>query len=238
MPRHADPDARREQLASAALDIALTQGLDRVSVPRIAQRAGVSVGLVQHYFPAKAALVVTAYEALAARVDARVGAIVEAGEAQRGSIREMVAAGLGELLPLDAERRAEGMVRAEFAARALREQSLGAVARSLRSTLLARVTLAIENGQECGETASALGAAAAAGAALELVALSEGLAAALLVEPDATDVARLAPDDAADAAPAASVEVLRGACARVFPGACARAEVTAVANRLDQASGQ
>ena len=157
---------------------------------------------------------------------------------QRRLLREMVAAGLEELLPLDAERRAEGMVRAEFAARALREQSLGAVARSLRSTLLARVTLAVENGQECGETAPAFGAAAAAGAALELVALSEGLAAALLVEPDATDVARLAPDDAADAAPAASVEVLRGACARVFPGSCARAEVTAAANRLDQASGQ
>ena len=58
MPRHADHDARRRQLADAALHVALDQGLDRVSVPRIAAQAGVSVGLVQHYFPAKAALVV------------------------------------------------------------------------------------------------------------------------------------------------------------------------------------
>ena len=74
------------------LDIALTQGLDRVSVPRIAQRAGVSVGLVQHYFPAKAALVVTAYEALAARVEARaakIPSVVASNEEDTAMIKEL-----------------------------------------------------------------------------------------------------------------------------------------------------
>lgn len=212
MPRHADADARREQLASAALDIALTQGLDRVSVPRIAAQAGVSVGLVQHYFPAKAALVVTAYETLAARVDARIGAIVEVGEAQRGSLRAMVAAGLEQLLPLDADRLAETQVRAEFAARALRDEALAVVARDLRRVLLHRVAAAIENGHECGESAAGLVGPAAASAAQELLALSEGLAGALLLHSG-----RPHPADEDE------TSVLRYACERVFPGQCRRA---------------
>ena len=205
MPRHADRDGRRADLADAALSIALDQGLDRVTVPRIAAAAGVSVGLVQHYFPAKADLVVVAYERLGARVDERVAAIVQAGESAGGTIRQMMTAALEQFLPLDDARREEGRVRTEFAARALRDDALAHVAADLRRRLEARLAAAVDNGRECGETASGT---VAGDAAAELLALSDGLAAGGLLGGDCGQARRL----------------ISHAVLRTLPGACRRGE--------------
>lgn len=201
MPRHADHDARRRQLADAALHVALDQGLDRVSVPRIAAQAGVSVGLVQHYFPAKAALVVSAYERLAADTDERIAAIVAAGERRGDPIRRMAPQALAQLLPLDEPRAEQARMRAEFAARALRDEALERVGAAMAHRLLARLAAVVDNGRVCGETAAGLDADAAA---LDLLGLTHGLAALGLL-------------GAAAEAPAA----LAAASARIFPGECA-----------------
>ncbi len=46
----------KARVRAAALDLAGEQGLDATSISQIAQRAGVSVGLVQHHFKTKAQL--------------------------------------------------------------------------------------------------------------------------------------------------------------------------------------
>jgi AcrR family transcriptional regulator len=51
--RRLSPDERREQLLDSALQLAAAGDLTRVSVAEIADRAGVSEGLLYHYFPTK-----------------------------------------------------------------------------------------------------------------------------------------------------------------------------------------
>lgn len=63
--RRASPDVRRAALIEATLVCLRKYGEDGVSVRRISEEAGVSVGLINHYFPEKASLLATAYEKLA-----------------------------------------------------------------------------------------------------------------------------------------------------------------------------
>lgn len=51
MPRHADHEKRREELAKAVCHIILEGGIDDVSVRSVAQQSGWSVGAVRYYFP-------------------------------------------------------------------------------------------------------------------------------------------------------------------------------------------
>ncbi|HEX4240616.1 MAG TPA: transcriptional regulator BetI [Steroidobacteraceae bacterium] len=70
--RHASPNirrvsrqVRRAALIEATLVCLRKYGHTGVSIRRISKEAGVSVGLINHYFPKKASLVATAYEKLA-----------------------------------------------------------------------------------------------------------------------------------------------------------------------------
>ncbi|MEV0588108.1 TetR family transcriptional regulator [Nonomuraea sp. NPDC050310] len=56
MPKQVDHAARRAEIAQAALRLCAREGLAEVSIGRVAQEAGISKGLVQHYFAAKADL--------------------------------------------------------------------------------------------------------------------------------------------------------------------------------------
>lgn len=51
MPRHADHEQRRGELADTVCRIILEHGLDHVSVRSVAQESGWSVGAVRYYFP-------------------------------------------------------------------------------------------------------------------------------------------------------------------------------------------
>ncbi len=66
-------------MARAARDVALDEGLSGVTVASVARRAGVSVGLVQHYFSSKGELMQRVFVDLLADVDSRVATIVEQG---------------------------------------------------------------------------------------------------------------------------------------------------------------
>ena len=57
-----DPAMRREQIVAEAAEIALTEGLERITLRAVAERLGVRAGLITHYFPAAEELVVTAFE--------------------------------------------------------------------------------------------------------------------------------------------------------------------------------
>ena len=86
--RRVDPDLRREGLIDAALRCLAREGHDGLSVRRIAAEAGVSVGLINHYFPSIDMLVADAYETLATDIADRMAA---AAEKAAGSPRERLA---------------------------------------------------------------------------------------------------------------------------------------------------
>lgn len=60
--RRLGPTERREQLLAVAVELAAGRDLAAVSVQEIAARAGVSEGLLYHYFPTKDALLLAAVQ--------------------------------------------------------------------------------------------------------------------------------------------------------------------------------
>jgi AcrR family transcriptional regulator len=55
------PEERREEILAHASDIALEEGLERITLRAVAERLGVRPGLITHYFPAAEALVIEAF---------------------------------------------------------------------------------------------------------------------------------------------------------------------------------
>ena len=55
------PEERRAEILSEAANIALTEGLERITVRAVADRLGVRPGLISHYYPAAEDLVIAAF---------------------------------------------------------------------------------------------------------------------------------------------------------------------------------
>lgn len=202
MARTADHDARRRQMARAARDVALDEGLSGVTVASVARRAGVSVGLVQHYFSSKGALMQRVFVDLLADVDSRVATIVEQGEEEAASIREMAALGLAELLPLDAARIRECQVRREFHALAAGDEGIAVVARDSDRAFRERLAGVVRNAQRCGEAASDVEPRRVA---QQLWVTVVGIGATMLLDPSLS-----------------GTELLRDAVTSAFPHPCGR----------------
>ncbi len=98
-------EQRRRDILEAVFTIVDTEGTDQVSIRRVADTAGVSLGRVQHYFPTKDALLAEAFAAIndqgADRVRERL--LQEGNTATPARVLHVV---LTELIPdTDAERR-------------------------------------------------------------------------------------------------------------------------------------
>ncbi|GAA4801627.1 TetR/AcrR family transcriptional regulator [Actinomycetospora chlora] len=109
MPKLVDHHERRTLLADALLRVAAERGLMDVSLRHVAAEAGVTAGMVQHYFRTKDEMMVFALDVVAARVAARLDA-EEVGATPRARVRTL----LVQLLPLDAARELEGRVAVAF----------------------------------------------------------------------------------------------------------------------------
>jgi DNA-binding transcriptional regulator YbjK len=89
----AEPDARRLSLVEACARVLARDGIAGASVRSIALEAGVSAGLVGHYFPGIDALVAATYVHTGARVDAALAAAVaEAGADPQARLEAFVTA--------------------------------------------------------------------------------------------------------------------------------------------------
>ncbi|MFC9970398.1 TetR/AcrR family transcriptional regulator [Spirillospora sp. NPDC127200] len=173
MPRTADHQGRRRQIAVAVCELIARDGLDAVTVARTAATAGISVGLVQHYFRTKDEMLLHAFDHVSAHIRRRIDERIRAGIEHRRPISHVLSEAMTELVPLDEARRAEFRVARAFAGRALDAPALAEVdaetARALRSDL----AQAVHNGKECGEVVPELDPWPAA---LRLAAVTEGLA--------------------------------------------------------------
>ena len=109
MPKVVDHEQRREELAAAVWRIAAHEGLEAVTVRRVADEAGWSTGALVHYFSDKEELLLFAFRTGADRVGRRLAAT----EARTADPLELARAMLAEGLPLDRARQEE--VRVWFA---------------------------------------------------------------------------------------------------------------------------
>lgn len=208
MARTADHDARRRQIADAVRGVLAAEGFEAATVARVAREAGVSVGLVQHYFASKDALLVHTHADALARLEHRADEIVTAGERAGDPIRVMATACLQLVLPLDRERRADHAVGVVMLARAGVGPEVRRAAAAHHDRLRARLALAVANGTRCGEVDPGTDVDAAAH---ELWALVLGLADQLYVAASAGPRSRAA---------RRSLGVLDVAVGRVFAHPC------------------
>ncbi len=81
-PRKA-PAERAAELAHAARNIALEQGLSAITLRNVAQRAGVAPGLVAHYYPSVEVLVAGTFAGVVAAETAEVAALVAGARTPR-----------------------------------------------------------------------------------------------------------------------------------------------------------
>lgn len=166
MPKKVDHQERRTLIADALMRVAADQGLEAVSLRHVAAEAGVSAGMVQHYFRTKDEMMAFALAVVRERSQLRVTEAMTrlgADPSPQLLLRTMIAA----LLPLDERTRDDGRVALAFLAyTAVRP----AAASSLREDTV----------QLTGFIASILPPRNAGAAAAGLLALMEGLGVYLL----------------------------------------------------------
>ena len=118
VPKQIDPSLRRLDVVDAVFRVVVRDGLERASLRTVADEAGLNIGSVRHYFASQQDLMRFAMQAMldrvSARLLARIGEIGDVGALRPAEQRHRAAGVLGELLPLDDQRRAEATVFIDF----------------------------------------------------------------------------------------------------------------------------
>ncbi|MFF2483424.1 TetR/AcrR family transcriptional regulator [Paenibacillus sp. NPDC058071] len=130
MPKIVDHDLRREQLAEAAWRVIRREGLEGISVRRVAEEAGMSLGSLRHYFTTQAELLAFSMQLVSERVNKRIDGLAW-GTDLLGNAELL----LTQFLPLDEERLAEAEVWLAFMSRAYFDQSANALGRKVHGEL-------------------------------------------------------------------------------------------------------
>jgi DNA-binding transcriptional regulator YbjK len=164
VPKVVDHEARREELAAALWRVIERDGIEAASLRRVAAEAGWSLGSLRHYFATQSQLLAFAMALVVRRVAARVGALDDPR------------AVLHQVLPLDADRRAEMHVWLAFTTQALADPAL----RGLRDEAHRGLR------ELCRTAAAALGAPDPERDGERLHALIDGLALHAVLAPDVT----------------------------------------------------
>lgn len=176
VPKRVDRDARRRAIAAALWRVAIRQGLEEVSLRHVAAEAGVSMGMVQHYFAGKDEMLFFALETLNDHVTQRVAANIHALP-DPDDPRALIRLVLAEMLPLDEERRADAIVGFAFLAQAAVHPKIAGILRASVSQLEEFVSGQIRRAQEAGEVPGDLDVVRES---VMLLALMDGLTAHIL----------------------------------------------------------
>jgi AcrR family transcriptional regulator len=122
MPKIVNHDERRAEVLEATWRVISEQGLEAATVREIAAAAGVSKGVLAHYFTSKDEILIQAHRLAYDRVFVRADALTAEMESTE-ALRQM----LYEALPLDEERRIEALIDVSYMSRALNNDALRAV---------------------------------------------------------------------------------------------------------------
>ena len=169
------PMETRQRIVAATIDLLAEHGLDELSIRRVAQAGGLSIGAVQHHFPTKDALLLGAMDEVTAATVAEVRRLAAAAPSPRDRLARTAL-----LLACAGEDRRPAVVWTWFAAKACAGGTVAAAHR--RAWQYTEDHLA-------GLLAEVLGEPAADDAA-GLLALLDGLAVARATEPDRVPAAR------------------------------------------------
>ncbi|GAA2733992.1 TetR/AcrR family transcriptional regulator [Pedococcus aerophilus] len=135
MPKVVDHEQRRDEIADALWRVVLRDGVAAASVRTVSAEAGWSTGAIRHYFSSQDELMAFAMTTLGERAKARVQQRLDALDREQADLEALVEV-LGEVLPLDAQRKAESEVWLALLASARTHEHLRALAddahRSLR----------------------------------------------------------------------------------------------------------
>ncbi|KAK1179303.1 TetR family transcriptional regulator C-terminal domain-containing protein [Streptomyces sp. NBS 14/10] len=180
MPKRVDHEERRRQIAQALWRIAAARGLDGASLRDVAAEAGISLGQLQHYFTSKDDMIVFALGHIEQLAQRRIRARIEAlpgAPTPRVVLRETLA----EMLPLDEASRTGYLVQVSYFIRAVNDERLRAHAQEgiadLRAFFADQLKAAIAQGEVSADRDPDREAAL-------LIALTDGLSAAVLMEYD------------------------------------------------------
>jgi TetR/AcrR family transcriptional repressor of bet genes len=176
MPKVVDHEERRAELGAAVWRLASRDGLEAVTVRRVAEEAGWSTGAVVHYFSDKEELLLFAFRTVADRVGRRLAAAAERTDEPLELARTWLVQGL----PLDAERQAEVRVWFAFLGLALARPELARAQRLTYRAWRGRVAALLQEAQRRGQIRADVDCSAAAAA---LVAVVDGLAVQATFEP-------------------------------------------------------
>jgi TetR/AcrR family transcriptional repressor of bet genes len=178
MPKVVDHDQRRNELAAAVWRVASREGLEAMTVRRVAEEAGWSTGALVHYFSNKEELIRFAFQLTADRVSRR----IEAATAGLTDPLEVARTMLVEALPLDRGRRTEVRLWFAFLGLALTRPALARAQRDAYRAWRGMLAGALGSAQERGALAPEIDCEREA---VALIALVDGLAVQATFEPRA-----------------------------------------------------
>ena len=180
VPRLADHDQRRRQIADALVRIAATRGLHNAGMREVAAEAGVSVRLIQYYFGTKEELLRFTMEYLARQLAERAKARFRpaAGATGPASPRAIIDAILTEALPTDQDSRVFNIVYSSYAALSLTDPAYAIGTLMHASDVVEDVVAAqLTRAQQAGQVPAGADARAEA---TGLLAMSAGLGTSVL----------------------------------------------------------
>jgi AcrR family transcriptional regulator len=171
-----DHEERRREIGEAVWRAVARQGIEAATVREIASEAGVSTGVLSHYFEGKDEMLVHALHVSIERAAER----AEARATGAGGL-EALRAVLMETLPLDDERREEFGVWLQFWGRTARSEALAAELSHWYALWRGVLQAIIEEGQRTGALHADLDAGSEAAA---LIALVDGIGIQATMDPD------------------------------------------------------
>lgn len=130
MPKIVNHEERKEHIAEAVWRVIRKDGLNGVSVRRVADEAGLSLGALRYYFDAQDELLAYSMRLISHRANERIRNLPDTGEP-----RERIERIIAELLPLDGVRTAEAEVWFAFVGKALSDPAIGALSREVHDEL-------------------------------------------------------------------------------------------------------
>jgi AcrR family transcriptional regulator len=130
MPKIVNHDQRKIELGEAVWRVIRAEGLEHVTVRRVAREAGMSLGSLRHYFVTQSDLIAFSMQLVSNRVKDRIAGLKLSGDLRRDFLSIV-----GEVLPLDDERRAEAEVWLAFTGRSLVDPALASLRNEVHDEL-------------------------------------------------------------------------------------------------------
>ncbi len=130
MPKIVNHEERRKHLGESVWRIVQREGLEGVSVRRVAEEAGMSLGSLRHYFDSQSELLAFSMHLVSERIIQRMESLPPYNDP-----RKSIEALIEQIVPLDEERLAESQIWLAFTTFALTEPDLKPLSREIHDLL-------------------------------------------------------------------------------------------------------